>query len=385
MLGNRKLVVDTFSEVYDLLKPWADAEFWRFEDHEIVPDAVYLISREQFNLNTARIRELAESGAILPILSNPMEGSDTMKCHCEMVTHTADLVHDKKILLIAGGEMDDSWPYLRHDIFLPKILDYEENLREIDRGVDIFTQMEKPYKFLFLNGRIRHHRKYLLELFRHTGLLDQALWTNLDPRPATFQPFVLPAEVGVNNWEPTTFPLQQLPVCYEVDRYRSQIGVPAPDTVRDLYAKYHLFKDEWGDIYLNADPYIDTYFSLVTETVFEYPYSFRTEKTWKPIAMGHPTVFASNYGYYRDFHNLGFRTWGHLIDESFDQIENVQDRIDRIAQVVEDLCQQDLLSFLRAAQDVCKYNQQHLAEMRQQVRSEFPDRFFQFIKPYINE
>lgn len=385
MLGNRKLVVDTFSEVYDLLKPWADAEFWRFEDHEIVPDAVYLISREQFNLNTARIRELAESGAILPILSNPMEGSDTMKCHCEMVTHTADLVHDQKILLITGGEMDSSWPYLCYDIFLTKILDYEENLAEISRGQEIFTKLEKPYKFLFLNGRRRHHRKYLLELFRHNHLLDSALWTNLDPRPATFQPFVLPAEVGVNNWEPTTFPLQQLPVCYEVDRYRSQIGVPAPDTVRDLYAKYHLFKDEWGDIYLNADPYIDTYFSLVTETVFEYPYSFRTEKTWKPIAMGHPTVFASNYGYYRDFHNLGFRTWGHLIDESFDQIENVQDRIDRIAQVVEDLCQQDLLSFLRAAQDVCKYNQQHLAEMRQQVRSEFPDRFFQFIKPYINE
>jgi len=385
MLDNRKLVIDTFSEVYDLLKPWADAEFWRFADHEIIPGAVYLISREQFNLNTARIRQLAETGTILPILSNPMEGSETMKGHCEMVTRTADLVHEKKILLIAGGEMDDSWPYLRHDIFLPKILDYEENLREIDRGVDIFNQMEKPYKFLFLNGRIRHHRKYLLELFRHTGLLDQALWTNLDPRPATFQPFVLPAEVGVNNWEPTTFPLQQLPVCYEVDRYRSQIGVPAPDTVRDLYAKYHLFKDEWGDIYLNADPYIDTYFSLVTETVFEYPYSFRTEKTWKPIAMGHPTIFASNYGYYRDFHNLGFRTWGHLIDESFDQIENVQDRIDRIAQVVEDLCQQDLPGFLRAAQDVCKYNQQHLAEMRVKVRQEFPERFFKFIKPYINE
>jgi hypothetical protein len=385
MLDNRKLVLDTFSEVYDLLKPWADAEFWRFEDHEIMPGAIYLIGREQFNLNIPRIRQLAESGAVLPILSNPMEGSDTMKCHCEMVTRVADLVHNKKILLIGGGEMDESWPYLRHDIFLPKILDYEENLLEIARGEAIFTKTEKPYKFLFLNGRIRHHRKYLLELFRYQGLLDQALWTNLDPRPATFQPFELPAEVGVCSWEPTEFLLQQLPIQYEVDRYHSQIGVPAPDTQRDLYAKYHLFNNEWGDIYLNANPYIDSYFSLVTETVFEYPYSFRTEKTWKPIAMGHPTIFASNYGYYRDFHNLGFRTWGHLIDESFDQIENVQDRIDRIAQVVKDLCSQDLPSFLRAAEDVCKYNQQHLAEMRFRVRKEFPERFQQFIQQYTNE
>jgi len=383
MLGNRKLVLDTFCEVYELLKPYADGEFWKFEDHEISPGAVYLISREQFNLNTARIRQLAESGTILPILSNPMEGSDTMKTHCEMVTRTADLVQAKKILLISGGEMDDSWPYLLHDVFLPKILDYDENLAQIARSTEIFTQTKKPYKFLFLNGRIRHHRKYLLELFRHNGLLDQALWTNLDPRPATFQPLVLPKEIGIRNWEHTAFPVQQLPVQYEVDRYRSQIEIPAPDTARDLYTKYHLFRDEWGDIYLNADAYIDTYFSVVTETVYEYPYSFRTEKTWKPIAMGHPTVFVSNAGYYRDFHNLGFRTWGHLIDETFDQIDNVQDRIDCIARVVEDLCQQDLPGFLRAAQDVCKYNQQHLAEMRIQVRKEFPNRFFQFINTHL--
>lgn len=385
MLGNRKLILDTFCEVYELLKPYADGEFWNFENHEVVPNAIYLISREQFNLNIPRIRELATAGTILPLLSNPMEGSDTMKTHCEMVTRVADLVHDKKILLISGGEMDDSWPYLLYDSFLPKILDYDENLKEIDRGKEIFTKIEKPYKFLFLNGRIRHHRKYLLELFQHQGLLDQALWTNLDPRGATFQPFRLPDEIGILNWEHTTFPLQQLPKQYEVDRYRDQIGIPAPDTERDLYTKYHLFKDEWGDIYLNADPYIDTYFSLVTETVFEYPYSFRTEKTWKPIAMGHPTIFAANYGYYKDFHNLGFRTWGHLIDESFDQIENVQDRVVRIAEVVNDLCQQDLPAFLQAAEEVCKYNQQHLAEMRVRVRQEFPNRFFQFIRPYTNE
>jgi hypothetical protein len=74
-----------------------------------------------------------------------------------------------------------------------------------------------------------------------------------------------------------------------------------------------------------------------------------------------------------------------LIDESFDRIDNVQDRIDRIAQVVRDLCRQDLPAFLRVAEDVCKYNQQHLAEMRIKVRQEFPDRFFKFIKNYIND
>ena len=385
MLGNRKLILDTFCEVYELLTPWADGEFWNFKDHEVIPGAIYLIGRAQFNLNIPRIRELADAGVILPILSNPMEGSDTMKGHCEMVTHTADLVHAKKILLISGGEMDDTWPYMLYDSFLPKILDYDENLLEIARGAEIFTKTEKPYKFLFLNGRIRHHRKYLLEKFKFDGILDQALWTNLDPRPSTFYPFTLPDVIGIDNNTATYFQYQQLPLIYEVARYHKQIDATPSDTQRDLYAKYHLFNNEWGDIYLNANPYIDTYFSLVTETVFEYPYSFRTEKTWKPIAMGHPTIFASNYGYYRDFHNLGFRTWGHLIDESFDMIDNVQDRIVRISEVVKDLCNQDLPAFLAAAEETCKYNQQHLAEMRIKVRKDFPDRFRQFINKHINE
>ena len=64
---------------------------------------------------------------------------------------------------------------------------------------------------------------------------------------------------------------------------------------------------------------------------------------------------------------------------SFDQIENNQHRLERIAQVVEDLCQQDLAKFLEECYTVCKYNQQHLAEMRVKVRQEFPERFFQFI------
>ena len=122
---------------------------------------------------------------------------------------------------------------------------------------------------------------------------------------------------------------------------------------------------------------------MVTETVFNYPYSFRTEKIWKPIAIGHPWIAVANQGYYRDLHNLGFQTFGHVIDESFDSIENNQDRLERIAQVIEDLCRQDLASFLKECYNVCKYNQQHLAEMRQQVRQEFPNRFEQFIQQHL--
>jgi hypothetical protein len=154
------------------------------------------------------------------------------------------------------------------------------------------------------------------------------------------------------------------------------------DQYQQKFVKNELFDNLWGEIYLRAEPYIDTYFSLITETVCDYPYSFRTEKIYKPIAMGHPFVAVANRGFYRDLHNTGFQTYHTLIDESFDQIDNNQDRLDRIAHVVQDLCASDLDEFLVAARAISKYNQQHMAELGPRIYQEFPDRFWRFLQQH---
>jgi hypothetical protein len=377
MLANRKLVLDTFCEVYDLLLPWADEEFYDFGLHTIRPGATYLIGRDQFNFNKERIRELVESNTIKVVLCNPAEGSETLASHCRTVHLCADLVQQNKILLVSGGDMDASWPHLRYDSFLPKIQDYEENALAMARSPEIYTKIHKPYQFLFLNGRTRTHRKYLMERFRLSGLLDQSLWSCLDSTVGYSKDIVLKHNGLDLIGQPHDIRL--LPPQYEYGAYQDRIDNFA---CNKQFVKYALFNNEWGEIYLNPAAYIDTYFSVVTETVFDYPYSFRTEKIWKPVAMGHPFIAVANLGYYRDLHNLGFKTFGHLIDETFDLIENSQDRVTRIATVVEDLCRQDLTQFLAAAEDICKYNQQHLAHMRGQVRKEFPERFFQFLRQY---
>jgi hypothetical protein len=193
-------------------------------------------------------------------------------------------------------------------------------------------------------------------LFRKSGLLDQSLWTCLDG--TGFNSRAVALQDNDVNLMLRKQPIQYLPEQYELEQFRKQLTVPNKTT--DPLVKFHLFGKVWGDVYIFPKPYIDTYFSLVTETIFEYPYSFRTEKIWKPIAIGHPWIAVSNCGFYKDIKNLGFRTFDHLIDESFDEIENNQDRIDRISAVVDDLCQQDLSQFLAGAKEVCKYNQQRL-------------------------
>jgi hypothetical protein len=388
MLGNHKLILDTHCEIYDMIKNRADGIFWNFEQHvqknEIVPGAVYVIGREQASRYSMLVQDLIKSNTISVVYSNPNEGSEPMEWNL-LRSGFVELLAQRQMLVVTGGNINSAYPQLLYENFLVKVHDYTENIQAI-QDYAVNQQTERPYKFLFLNGRMRDHRKYLLNKLQETGLLDQSLWTNLDSSTGVgAMQLTDPMNTLHYNYINNTIPVHYLPAEHEVDRYRSRTLVPTETLTDRLEGKFNLFDNEWGEIYLNPRPYLDTYFSLVTETVFDYPYSFRTEKLWKPMAIGHPFIVATGRGYYRDLHNLGFRTFGHLIDESFDLIDNNQQRIERIANVVEDLCKQDLAAFIKECYNVCKYNQQHLEEMRLKVRQEFPDRFFQFINEHFNE
>ena len=371
-----KLFVDSFCELKEILRPWISGEFWNVSTQEFMPDAVYLFERQRFVEDGPFLRNLIQSGKSRFVFSLPFEGSETLINHlyqCQL----ADLVKSGKLLVIAGGDMGPEWPHITYDLFSTKFHDFDENIAEAQRSTqDIYLKKIKPYKFLFLNGRERPHRKYLVEKFDQLGLLENSIWSFLSPIVTPNREINLRDDNGQDLMTQHRS-IKLLEEKYEVLRYHNHTI-----TNENKFVKDELFNNEWGDIYVNADAYIDTYFSVVTETVFNYPYSFRTEKIWKPIAMCHPWIAVANRGYYRDIRNLGFRTFERLIDESFDSIDNNQRRIDRIAEVVNDLCQQDLPSFLDAAQEICKYNQQHLLSLRQQVIREFPERFFQFLSQY---
>lgn len=376
MLNGYNLVVDTMSEVYEQLRPFRTHEFWDFASHDPVPHSIYVLGRQQLIDNREKFRNMAVDPNYIMVFGNSAEGSWTLISQIEIL-EIADLVKQGRVLVISGSELNTDYPSVSYEHFLTRVLDYSENHREIARAADIFTKKQKPYDFLFLNGRVRPHRKYLMERFRLDGLLDRAVWTFLDNRVSRPRNLVLMQ--GDRDLMATTSEIRLLPKQYEVDMFDTQ-QVTTVHAGRS-FVKNQLFNNQWGEIYLKADPYIDTYFSVVTETVYQYPhYSFRTEKIAKPLAIGHPWIVAATPGFYRDMHDLGFQTFGTLIDESFDTIDNDQTRMDRVCDVVRDLCQQDLDSFLSSAESICKYNQQHLAELAPRLKNEFADRFFQFVQ-----
>ena len=367
--------MDAFAEIRDVLEDLPDEVFYDFGQVKPQPGSTYVIGRQQLMDHAVKIRSMCESGDYVMIFNNSAEGSWTMASQL-LQLKIDDLVRDGRLLLISGAEVSADHDCLIHEHLLIKILDFDETAVAQEHTGEIFTSSHKPYQFLFLNGRARPHRKYLYEKLRRLGLLDRALWTMLDAKPCVVRRFTFRQD-GLDVMATPT-ELRRLPDEYEVDRYRNPVFGPiVPDRT---FLKQELFRREWGDIYLYHRPYVDTYFSLVTETVCaESSISFRTEKIAKPLAMGHPFIVAANRGYYRDLRNLGFQTFDHLIDESFDLIEDAQERMDRLIQIVADLCQQDLDGFIHQCRERCKYNQQRLAEFAVEHRQNFPARFFQFL------
>lgn len=367
-----KIAMDATCETYCYLKPFAKKYFYDLDEHELDPTHTYIIGRSQMAKHKDRIRQAIEQQNLLVVFSNPFEGADTMRNQI-LDLGLEDLVLAKKLIIISGGKLPQGWTNYVLEYFLINQLEDKENRLATAQSNKIYTQLSKPFDFLFLNGRGRPHRKYLVEKLDQSGLLRRSIWSWLDPSAGASKTINL-IQHGQNlMYRPREVKL--LDPYYEIGRYSTNID----RVFQDTFVKYELFDNEWGDVLINPKCYIDTYFSLVTETAFDSPYSFRTEKIWKPIAMGHPWIVASHCGFYKEIKNLGFKTFSHLIDESFDSIENNQERIDRLSEVVIDLCESNLDEFVVAAKDVCKYNQQHMRVITEEIRNYFPTRLFSFL------
>jgi hypothetical protein len=86
------------------------------------------------------------------------------------------------------------------------------------------------------------------------------------------------------------------------------------------------------------DYYQQSFCSLVLETYSDQPYPCFSEKTFKPIAFGHPFLLHCASGSLNQLQQMGFQTFGDLWDESYDQLQG-NDRLESIFRIVLDINQ----------------------------------------------
>lgn len=102
--------------------------------------------------------------------------------------------------------------------------------------------------------------------------------------------------------------------------------------------------------------YNQTAYSIVAETSADNRYTFPTEKIIKPMIARRLFVVFSSVNFLRNLRRLGFRTFDCVIDETYDSIENNQQRWAAAFAQVQKLCDLDQTWVFEQIQPIVEHN-----------------------------
>jgi hypothetical protein len=100
----------------------------------------------------------------------------------------------------------------------------------------------------------------------------------------------------------------------------------------------------------------DSSINLISETNDNNHEVFITEKLWKPIIAGQVFVVHGNYQYLKQLKNMGFKTFGQYFNESYDDEQNPDKRIDCIVSLCKELKNIDILKLYRETETIRQHN-----------------------------
>lgn len=270
---------------------------------------------------TALIDYLSANTSAKIILLGLFDGANVMTDYITLFGLNS-FCDSKQVHLICSGNLDRDWSQLGLDCYVPLTGFLYNQIISANHFERIFNTVNKPYKFLFLNKARRDHREIMLKELGNAGLLNSALWTDVSRN------IVLPEQYA--------------------DYFNGQINsIKINETSHDM---------SYAASILNPPMYVDTYFSLITETNSDVPSRFFTEKIYKSILIGHPFIVVGCPSFYKFLHAEGYKTFDGFVDESFDNVDNLEERCKMISTEVIKLCSSDLDNFLQAVKPICEYN-----------------------------
>lgn len=196
--------------------------------------------------------------------------------------------------------------------YIVSMLMSTEKEKEEPKNLD-FTKIEKT--FLCFNRNHRYHRNDMVMLFEHAKLLDFSYYS---------MPAICPSQG-------TTWRKNISKDCMKIHKITDETIISLENklplvldvTGDDLYDPGKLSM-VWGD---NQHYYNHSLISLVTETNYREPFVFNTEKVFKPMSYRHPFIVVGPARTLEYLHSLGYKTFNELWDESYDYIEDADERM----------------------------------------------------------
>jgi len=321
-------------EVYETVK-----------DLEALPDDTIQIIPLVWNKTTSQngyclefIDYIKKSQCYNIIIENIVEGSNTFVRILDEVGLLKPAL-EGRYATISSGEM----PELIRNCNIQYML-YLTGLKNEHQKYVMFSRHKRPYTFLYLNNRIREHRKALVEELAKCEVLDGALWSHISSG-------------------------RKLPLEYE-------------NTVEIDFESLTDW-NRWEAGSMVTKQHFDTYFSVQAESTVRLRYSFFTEKTWKPILGEHPFITLSGLNHYQDLRKLGFETFDNVFGSDWQSIEPWEARMKGIVSAVTNLLKSDLhdIMFDPETRRQCRHNQRRFWDLWE----EYPVTVSEKVSSFIEE
>jgi hypothetical protein len=199
----------------------------------------------------------------------------------------------------------------------------------------------RPYRFTILNRTHKWWRATCMADLSRAGILDVSQWSYNTDITVGDDPADNPIEIDLLGLRDSV----------------TQFMKSGPYTCDRLTADQH------NDHHLHvAEHYTDSYCHVVMETHFDADQSggaFLTEKTFKPIKHGQPFVIAGAAGSLQALRDLGYRTFDHVIDNSYDLEPDNTRRWQLVLGAIEKIRAQDPDQWFQQCVDDAQHNQQH--------------------------
>jgi len=224
---------------------------------------------------------------------------------------------------------------------------FQANWQKYTNIID-YTPISNAKLFLCYNRATRKHRTLLVcELQRHL-LLNK----------------------GIISYHSSSNSTRLLVQQYNREDLYNAAGII--DNLLPMYLEYDLSVINPA-FSLTEDHHRHTFLSLVTETITEdevvssfnsmqikFSPLFFSEKTWKPISIGQPFIIIASKGHLKHLRNIGYRTFDHWWSEEYDNVDEINTKLDLILQELTKLSKltdTELINLRKEMEPILTHNQ----------------------------
>ena len=160
-------------------------------------------------------------------------------------------------------------------------------------------------------------------------------------------------QITVNPVEP------ELDIHYNIHHFENSAW--RPQTVLENYFPISDAHSSYSADF-NIEDYEATDIEVVLETLFDDDRLHLTEKSLRPIACAQPFILAGTHGSLEYLRSYGFQTFGHVWDESYDLIEDPQERMYAVTDLMKSIADWPADTRKQKMLQACKiadYNRQY--------------------------